>query len=99
MAAPAGSRPAAVGGPAKHSEHAGGRPAGGPQSAMAAQAGNRPAGTVRPADRQSQEAFSTVTSRIEIGCFGASGPRVPPIPCSAIRSTMSMPCTTRPKIE
>ena len=46
-----------------------------------------------------QPVFSTEMPRMETGCFGASGPSVPPIPLSAIRSTMSIPSVTRPKIE
>ena len=65
----------------------------------------------RPVERQSaagftgrraaegQAVFSTVTSRMLMGWAGASGPRVPPMPCSAIRSTMSIPSVTLPKIE
>ena len=45
------------------------------------------------------QAFSTLMPRMLIGWLGASGPSVPPMPPSAIRSTMSMPSVTLPKIE
>ena len=52
----------------------------------------------RGRQRPVSQAFSTEMPRMLIGWLGASGPIVPPTPDSAIRSTMSMPSVTLPKI-